>query len=238
MADQWQDSVVSNVQIRDDDDIPDDWENEPEEKPKNVETEDKSKVVVKAPPTTKNRMSKKKFIGDERTSDDELLESLKEPDRQYTAEELEEFNKRSELRKEELKLNMASDFLGASGERNSLDNINLVTKQEFLDYSFRLYNRLDLLSKSEYYQEFLDNLLNGLAQSMPLDNVKRMSTTVQGILSERLQQEREQKAKSKAKKTVKPQLKADRKAEYDSFVGDGITGADVDAEYDEDNDFM
>jgi hypothetical protein len=33
MADQWQEDSVSNVQIRDDeDDIPDDWENESEEK--------------------------------------------------------------------------------------------------------------------------------------------------------------------------------------------------------------
>jgi hypothetical protein len=33
MADQWHDNTILNAQVRDDDDdIPEDWENEPEEK--------------------------------------------------------------------------------------------------------------------------------------------------------------------------------------------------------------
>ncbi|CAF1279977.1 unnamed protein product [Adineta ricciae] len=237
MADQWQDSRISRAQVQDDDDdIPDDWEDEPQEKPKKPEIDDKPKAPTKAPPTTKNKLGKKKYAGDDHASDEEFRESLREPNRQYTAEELEEFEKRSELRKEELKLNMASDFIGAGGERNSLDNINLVTEEEFRDYSFRLYNRLNLLSKSEHYAEFLDHLLQGLSQSMSLDNVKRMSKTVQGILSEK-QKERE-KNKPASKKTLKPQVNDDRRAVYDSFLGDGISAGTADAEYDEDNDFM
>jgi hypothetical protein len=129
---------------------------------------------------------------------------------------------------------MASDFIGTSGEVNSLDNLNLQTKEEFLDYSFRLYNRLDLLSKSEFYPEFLDSLLNGLTKSVSTDAVKHISTTLQTILT------RKQKENQpiKTKKQVKPQLKAERRAEYDSFVGDGITAVDAEVEYDEDNDFM
>jgi hypothetical protein len=193
---------------------------------------------VKAPPTTKNKLNKKKYAADEGTNDEEFLESLKEPNREYTAEELEELRKRAELQKEELKLNMASDFIGTGGERNSLDNVNLITKEEFLDYSFRLYNRLELLSKSEFYPEFLDHLLNGLTKSMSVDGVKRMSGTLHTILLRKQNEERQEKLAKSAKKTVKPQLKADRRAEYDSFVGDGIAGVDVDPEYDEDNDFM
>lgn len=132
---------------------------------------------------------------------------------------------------------MASDFIGTSGEKNSLNNLNLVTKEEFLDYSFRLYNRLEILSKSEYYNEFLDHLLNGLTKSMTADSVKRMHTTLNGILIRKQNEERDKRI-PKTKKPVKPQLKADRKAEYDSFVGEGITGVDDDPEYDEDNDFM
>jgi hypothetical protein len=73
---------------------------------------------------------------------------------------------------------------------------------------------------------------------MPLDNVKRMSTTLQTILSRKQTEDREKKSKTKAKKPVKPQLKADRKAEFDSFVGEGISNVDINAEYDEENDFM
>jgi hypothetical protein len=204
--------------------------------PKKSEVEDKSKT--KAPPTSKNKLNKKKFIADGRISDEEFLESLKEPDRHYTPEELEEFAKRSELRKDELKLNMAAELVGTRGERQSLDNINLVSKEEFEDYSFRLYNRLEILSKSEFYPEFLDHLLTGLTKTMPLDNVKRMSTTLQTILSRKQTEDREKKSKTKAKKPVKPQLKADRKAEFDSFVGEGISNVDINAEYDEENDFM
>jgi hypothetical protein len=192
---------------------------------------------VKAPPTTKNKLVKKKYAGDERTSDDEFLESLKEPDRQYTPEELDELRKRAELQKEELKLNMVSDFLGGAGGHQSLDNVNLVSKEEFLDYSFRLYNRLELLSKSEFYPEFLDHFLNGLTKSMSLDAVKRMSTTLQSILTRKQNDERE-KTKPKPKKPVKSQLKMDRRTEYDSFVGEGISTVEGNADYDEDNDFM
>ena len=133
---------------------------------------------------------------------------------------------------------MASDFIGTSGERHSLDNINLVSKEEFLDYSFRLYNRLELLSKSEFYPEFLDHLLNGLTKSMSVDGMKRISSTLHGILLRKQNEDREKRSKDKPKKTVKPQLKTDRKTEYDSFVGEGITTVDNDPEYDEDNDFM
>jgi len=180
-------------------------------------------------------LNKKKYVGDD---DDEFLESLKEPDRVYTAEELDELKQRAELQKEELKLNMASDFVGTSGERHSLDNINLVSKDEFLDYSFRLYNRLDLLSKSEFYLEFLDNLLNGLTKSMSVDGVKRISTTLHGILLRKQNEEREKRYPTKPKKPIKPQLKAERNTEYDSFVGEGITEVDNNVAYDEDNDFM
>ena len=195
-------------------------------------------MTVKAPPTTKNKASKKKFTGDDHVSDDEFLESLKEPDRIYTPEELDALKKRSDLHKEELKLNMVSDFVGTTGERHSLDNLNLISKEEFTDYSFRLYNRLELLSKSEFYPEFLDHLLNGLSKPLSVDAVKRMSITLQAILLRKQNEDREKRAKNKAKKTVKPQLKADRRAVLDSFVGDGINSVDADPEYDEDNDFM
>ena len=202
--------------------------------PKKSEVDEKSKAPTKAPPTTKNKMAKKKYAGDEHNSDDEFLESLKEPDRQYTPEELDELRKRAEFQKEELKLNMVSDFIGASGERHSLDNLNLQSKEDFVDYSFRLYNRLSLLSKSEFYPEFLDNILNGLTKSISVDAVKRMSTTLQTIV---LRKQKENQP-VKAKKPVKPQLQTERRAEYDSFLGDGISTANADPEYDEDNDFM
>ncbi|CAF1642922.1 unnamed protein product [Rotaria magnacalcarata] len=236
MADQWHDESLVNAVARDvdDDDVPDVWDEEPVEKPKKTDVEEKSKAPPKAPATSKNKQVKKKYLGDGGTSDDEFFESLKEADRVYTAEELDELRKRADLQKEEVKLKMATDFIGTSGEKDSLDNVNLVNKEEFLNYSFRLYNRLELLSKSEFYTEFLDDLLTGLAKPLSLEAVKHMSARLQAIV---LRKQNEKK-NSTTKKSVKPQLKADRRNELDSFVGDGIVSVDVDPGYDEDNDFM
>lgn len=190
---------------------------------------------MKAPATSKNKLTKKKYEANE---DTEFLESLKEPNREYTKEELDELEKRAEIHKEELKLNMAADLLNPSGERQTLDNINLVSREEFLDYSFRLYNRLELLAKSEFYLEFLEHLLNGLTKPLSSENIKRLSATLQATQLRRQNDEREKKAKAKPKKANKPQLKTVKNNDYDSFSGGGIASADVDPEYDEDNDFM
>ena len=193
---------------------------------------------MKAPPTTKNKAAKKKYDGDGRTSDDEFLESLKEPNREYTVEELEQLQKRADLQREETKLNMVSEFIGANGDRQSLNNINLVTKEEFFDYSFRLHNRLELLSKSEFYPEFLDNLLNGLTKPISCDAAKRLSAKLQTILSDKQKEESDKRSsKSSVKKTVKQQV-VERRTDYDSFGGEGINALDINEKYDEDNDFM
>ena len=133
---------------------------------------------------------------------------------------------------------MASDFVGTSSEHYSLDNVNLVTKDEFLDYSFRLYNRLENLSKSEFYPEFLDDLLTGLTKPMSLEGIKRLSIILQTVLLRKQNDERQRKLAAKTKKSFKPQLKTERPSEYDSFIGEGITTLDIDVQHDEDIDFM
>jgi len=92
---------------------------------------------------------------------------------------------------------MASDLIGTSSERHSLDNVNLISKEEFLDYSFHLYNRLELLSKSEFYPEFLDNLLTGLTKSMSIDGVKRMSATLHATLLRKQKEEHDKRVEKK-----------------------------------------
>lgn len=194
------------------------------------------KVPVKAASSTKTKLSKKKY-GDELNDDEDFLQSLKEPDRVYTAEELDELKKRADLQRDDTNYRMVSDFISAGGEK-SLDNINLVTEEEFRDYSFRLHNRLQLLSKSEHYLGFIEEIISGLTKTMNADQVKRMSNTLQVIYAGKQTEEREKKAKPKTKKVIKPQLNQDKKSDYDSFAGEGIVSVEVEAEYDEDNDFM
>ena len=123
----------------------------------------------------------------------------------------------------------------ANAERFSLDNTTLINRDEFLNYSQSLANRLEGVSKSEFYPDFLDHFLNGLSKSLTSDDIKRLTATMQVILLRKQSDEREKKLKAKAKKSVKPQLKTARRTEFAAF-GDGAD-QDVDDDYD-DEDFM
>jgi len=132
---------------------------------------------------------------------------------------------------------MVSELVDKDGEHQSLDNLTLITRDEFLNYSLRLYNHLDVVSKSEFYPEFIDHFLNGITQSMSTEGVKRLSTTLQAITLRKQSEEREKKAKSKTKKQVKPQLKTGRRADFVAFAVEGENDFDEDGDYDDD-DFM
>jgi len=164
-------------------------------------------VPTKAPPTTKNKASKKKYND--------------EDDSSKTAQQSE-------------KTNQISETVDKTGPRQSLDNLNLLTRDEFLDYSLRLSNHLENVSKSEFYPEFMENFLNGITNPLSLDAVKRLSTTLQTILIRKQSDEREKKSKAKSKKPAKPQLKAVKQSDFGAFGGDD----DYDQDDDYDDDFM
>jgi len=132
---------------------------------------------------------------------------------------------------------MVSELVDKDGERQSLDNLTLITRDEFLNYSLRLSNHLGVVSKSEFYPDFIDHFLNGITQSMSTEGVKRLSTTLQAITLRKQSEEREKKAKSKTKKQVKPQLKTGRRADFVAFAVEGENDFDEDGDYDDD-DFM
>jgi hypothetical protein len=132
---------------------------------------------------------------------------------------------------------MVTELVDKDGQHVSLDNLNLVTRDEFLNYSLHLYNHLAIVSKSEFYPEFIDNLLEGLTKSMSIDGVKRLQATLQAILIRRQSEEREKKSKSKTKKQVKPQLKTGRRTDYGAFGDEEENDFDQDVDYDDD-DFM
>ncbi|CAF0730813.1 unnamed protein product [Didymodactylos carnosus] len=223
---EWQAPVGGQIFKGDIDDIPDDWEADLEEKPKkpeiNTETTQKSTAT-----TTKNKTKKKQIAGD---SDDDLV---REPERIYTADELAEISKRNELSREESKLKMVNEFV-SGGDKYSLDDTNLLTKEDFTNYSFRLYNRLNLLAKSEHYLDFLDKLLFGLSEPLSIDQTRHLTTTLQGIQSKKLSEDRERKFKLKKNKVAKPQLRAER-TELELYGGDGVV---VGGDDDDDIDFM
>lgn len=183
---------------------------------------------MKPAAATKSKTTKKK------THEHEKI--IKEPDGDYTPEEMDEILKRREIQVEQDKLDMAAELVESNGEHLSLDHLTLVTKEEFLNYSFRLNHRLEHLSKSEFYPEFVENFINGITKSMSIDGVKRLQATLQAIYLRKQSDEREKKSKSKAKKQAKPQLKTGRRVDYGAF-GEEEQDFDQDVDYDDD-DFM
>ena len=139
--------------------------------------------------------------------------------------------KKGELQREHEKLNMATELVEKDGPRQSLDNLNLISRDEFLNYSLRLSNHLDVVSKSEFYPDFVEHFLNGITQSMSVDGVKRLASALQVITIRKQGEERERKSKAKTKKQARPQLKAVRQSDYGAF------GNDEDHEYEQDDDY-
>jgi len=235
MADQWHDDNIIGAQVRnDEDDAPDDWEAVLEEKPKKSDVEEKSNTAtaVKAPGTTKNKASKKKFADEE-----DSPKIVQQPEGNFTPEELDEMQTKEELNKEQDKLDMVSELVDKNGERQSLDNLNLINRDEFLNYSLRLSNHLDIVSKSEFYPEFIDHFLNGITASISTEGVKRLASTLQVITLRKQSEEKEKKAKAKTKKQAKPQLKTIRRTDYGAFGAEGDAELDREGDYD-DEDFM
>ncbi|UJR23459.1 hypothetical protein I4U23_026461 [Adineta vaga] len=221
MSDQWQDETALKAQVVDDDEVLDSWETALEEKPKKSDVEEKPKVTAKS--------SKKKS--------DDSQKTIKQPDGDYTPDELDTIKQKEELKAEHDKLNMASDLVDPDGKHRSLDNLDLYTKDEFLNYSTRLYNHLKIVSNSEFYPDFIDNFLQGLAKSMSNEGVQRLSTTLQAITLRKQSDEREKKAKAKTKKQTKPQLRTGRQSDYGAFA---VAAGDNDYDNDDydDEDFM
>lgn len=148
---------------------------------------------------------------------------------------MDKMEKKGELQKEHEKLNMAAELVDKDGPRQSLDNLNLISRDEFLNYSLRLSNHLDVVSKSEFYPDFLENFLDGITKSMSVDGVKRLHSTLQVISIRKQGEERERKSKSKSKKQARPQLKPVRQSDFGAFGNDDEQDFDQDDDYD---DFM
>lgn len=229
MADQWQDNSISSAQVKDDDDAtPEDWEAELD-KPEKSEVEEKPKESIKASSTTKSKSSNKNH-GD----NDEYQKTLKQSDGNYTTERFDENQNTNTIRETDPK-NMVSESVDMEGKHFSLDNLNLLKQEEFHDYSLHLCNRLETLSKSEFYPDFIENFLDGITKSMSIDGVKRLQTTLQTIFLRKQSDEREKKAKSKSKKYAKPQLKTVRRVDYGAFEVADDNDFDHDVDYDDDD---
>lgn len=152
------------------------------------------------------------------------------------AEMTEEEKKRAQ---EEADMVHATELFGIS---KSLDEVSLNSREECIDYTNRLYAKLNKFHNKSCYQEFIEELLKSLCKNVPADTVRKISNSFKAFSDnksavEKAAKQADAKTKPKSKATIKP-IKNEIKGNIDDFLKDNYTGGDFDEEYDEDNDFM
>ncbi|KAK9971664.1 hypothetical protein ABG768_025019 [Culter alburnus] len=105
------------------------------------------------------------------------------------------------------------------------------SKDDFVAFEKLLKDKITQFEKSVHYSSFLESLFRELCISLEVDDLKKISTSLSVLLSEKQKQEKEKKANKKKKKGVLPGggLKAKLKddfADYGEF--DGGYGNDYD----------
>lgn len=224
-------------------DVKDNWDDEEEEKEeeKNVE-----QIKAEVKPPEKKKLSdkiKEKEIAQKKKDE---LRKIKESaiSENLSPEELLEEKLRLKKLQEEADLELAREAFGVDPAATNASTTVMTTnnasgieamcpssKDDFVAFEKLLKDKITQFEKSVHYSSFLESLFRELCISLEVDDLKKISTTLSVLLSEKQKQEREKKANKKKKKGVLPGggLKAKLKddiADYGDL--DGGYGNDYD----------
>ena len=121
---------------------------------------------------------------------------------------------------EENDLKLAQEMMGlgsSGGGGGVIDNMNPSSKEEFEELSKAITDKLSNFESSEYYQDFVENLVKNLCPSLSAQTLKKCETHVEAFHSAKLKEERAATSKSKKGKGG-PKLKMDSAtAAYDGY---------------------
>jgi len=213
----------------DDDDVKDDWEDDDEEAeaaPK--ETVEKKKKV---PLAEKIRLREEKAKKDKMK---QLEEEGQEADdfEDMTPEEQAAEKLRKQKLVEEADLIIAQETFGVTPDvipgQKTIDNCHPTTKEEFTEFSRLLTEKITKYDTQPEYTVFLESLVRDCCAGMDPDDIKRVSTTLTVLASEKLKASKGGKAKKKATKKTLVGASSKAKDDYSNY-GD---------QYDDYEDFM
>uniref|UniRef100_A0A8C4N3K3 Eukaryotic translation initiation factor 3 subunit J n=1 Tax=Eptatretus burgeri TaxID=7764 RepID=A0A8C4N3K3_EPTBU len=196
-------------------DVKDNWDDEEEE------TKIEPTIVPNKP--TEKKKGKLKVKIEEKTK----VEQLQPED--ALAEKL-----RLQKLQEEADLHVACE---TSGEREAIVSIDMQhpeTRNEFIEFENALRKKITLFEKSPHYVSLLESLFRDVCISLDVDNLKKVTSTLNVLCNEKQKADKEKKLKSKKKKTNMPGgggFKVSLKNDFDSY---GV----VDDSYREYDDFM
>lgn len=202
-----------------DDDVKDNWDDDEEEE-KGAEKKSEAK------PTEKKKLSEKIKEKEslERKKQEELLKQESESSTELTPEEELVEKLRVKKLQEDSDLELAKEAFGVVPNNvTGIDAMNPSSKEDFTEFERLLKEKISSCEKSIHYSNFLETLFRDLCLSLEVDDMKKISTSLTALLSEKQRQEKANKGKKK-KKGVLPggSFKATMKddlADYGQFDG-------------------
>ncbi|XP_075877513.1 eukaryotic translation initiation factor 3 subunit J-B [Nelusetta ayraudi] len=214
-------------------DVKDNWDDEDEGDEKKAEVtktgeskvSDKKKLMEKIK-EKENRLKKK-----QQDLKKKQMENT-EPEQELTPED--EIAEKLRLKKlqEDSDLELANDAFGVSSTTNNVAGIDAMcpsSKEDFTEFEKLLKEKICQFEKSVHYASFLESLVRELCISLEVEDLKKVSSSVSVLLSEKQKQEKQNKGKKK-KKGVTPGggFKAQMKGDFDMAELDGGYAQDFD----------
>ncbi|XP_030620559.1 eukaryotic translation initiation factor 3 subunit J-B isoform X1 [Chanos chanos] len=210
-----------------DEDVKDNWDDEDEEEEKKVE---EKTTEVKVPEKKKLSDKIREKENQQKKKQEELRKKVQESEvtKELTAEEQAAEKLRLKKLQEESDLELAREAFGvenASSTTNSASTIDAMcpsSKEDFIVFEKMLKDKISQYDKSVHYSSFLESLFRELCISLEVDDLKKISTSLSVLLSEKQKQEKQTKGKKKKKAALTGGLKAKMKddlADYGEFDG-------------------
>lgn len=224
-------------------DVKDNWDDEEEEKEEEKKVEQK---IAEVKPPEKKKLSDK--IKEKELLQKKKQEELKKNQETAASESLtleEQLAEKARLKKlqEEADMELAREAFGVDpAAANASTTVNTTnasgieamcpsSKDDFVTFEKLLKEKITQFEKSVHYSSFLESLFRELCISLEVDDLKKISTSLSVLLTEKQKQEKEKKANKKKKKGVVPGggLKANMKDDFADYGGfDGGYGNEYD----------
>ncbi|XP_050423269.1 eukaryotic translation initiation factor 3 subunit J [Adelges cooleyi] len=120
---------------------------------------------------------------------------------------------------EEADLEVAKEMLGVDeGDEDSIDRMQPKSKEDFALFEQALQKKIQSVSKSEHYSEFIEELIRNLSVSLSMNDLRKVKATVDNMSIEKMKAEKGDKSK-KNKGKAKAKLRLDNSSiqNYDEF---------------------
>uniref|UniRef100_T1J3U0 Eukaryotic translation initiation factor 3 subunit J n=1 Tax=Strigamia maritima TaxID=126957 RepID=T1J3U0_STRMM len=175
-----------------DDDVKDNWDDEEEEsaEPQDVK---KDSDTVKAVQVKKKNIAKNKLKEKQEKMKERQMEELSP----MAADEVYQEKLRRKQLEEESDLQLAKEAFGLSDSRSNIDLMEPSSREDFEMFKKCLVDKLTKYEKSVHYVTFLEDLLRDLCINLDSDDIKKFTSALNALSSEKAKAAKASKTKKK-----------------------------------------